>query len=186
MTQPTLKVKYTQEIVPLLQKKLGYKSRMQVPRLTAIHINQGVAEGKNNPKAIEASVRELTQITGQKAVPTQAKKAISNFKLREGMKIGARVTLRRKKMYEFLDRLVNLALPGSRDFGGIKEKAFDGRGNYTLGIKEQIIFPEITIDTTGKIRGFNVTFVTNTDKDHESYQLLHALGLPFKNMHENN
>ncbi|MCG8310355.1 MAG: 50S ribosomal protein L5 [Cytophagales bacterium] len=181
MANSRLKEKYNKEIVPALKEKFQYKSVMQVPRVLKISINKGIGAGVADKKAVDTGVEELTQITGQKAVQTVAKNSISNFKLREGMAIGARVTLRGDKMYEFIDRLMNVALPRVRDFRGISEKGFDGRGNYTLGVKEQIIFPEISIDKVNRISGMNITFVTNANSDEESYELLKAFGLPFAN-----
>lgn len=181
MANPSLKVKYTKEIVPALKEKFQYKSVMQVPKVLKISINKGIGAGVADKKAVDTGVEELTSITGQKAVQTIAKKSISNFKLRDGMAIGARVTLRGDIMYEFIDRLVSVALPRVRDFRGISEKGFDGRGNYTLGVKEQIIFPEISIDKVDKISGMNITFVTNAKSDEEGYELLKAFGLPFAN-----
>ena len=181
MAIPRLKKKYYKEIVPALTKKLGFSSPMKVPTILAIHINQGVADAKNNPNLLAKALEELGLITGQKAVPTRAKKPISNFKLRAGMKIGARVTLRGNRMYEFLDRFVNFALPRTRDFKGVSRKAFDGQGNYTYGVREQIMFPEISIDKVNKIRGMNITFVSSAKNDAESYELLTAFGMPFQN-----
>lgn len=181
MANPILKEKYNNEIVPALKEKFQYKSVMQVPKVLKISINKGIGAGVADKKAVDTGVEELTQITGQKAVSTIAKNSISNFKLREGMAIGARVTLRGDKMYEFIDRLMNIALPRVRDFRGISEKGFDGRGNYTLGVREQIIFPEISIDKVSRISGMNITFVTNAKSDEESYELLKAFGLPFAN-----
>lgn len=181
MANSRLKEKYTKEIVPLLKDKFQYKSVMQVPKVLKISINKGIGAGVADKKAVDTGVEELTAITGQKAVQTVAKNSISNFKLREGMPIGARVTLRGDKMYEFIDRLMNVALPRVRDFRGISEKGFDGRGNYTLGVKEQIIFPEISIEKVSRISGMNITFVTNANSDEESYELLKAFGLPFAN-----
>jgi large subunit ribosomal protein L5 len=181
MASPRLKVKYKEEVVLVLREKFQYKSVMQVPKILKISVNKGIGAGVADKKAVDAGVDELTQITGQKAVETVAKHSISNFKLREGMAIGARVTLRGDKMYEFLDRLMNVALPRVRDFRGISEKGFDGRGNYTLGVKEQIIFPEISIDKVKEISGMNITFVTSANTDQESYELLSAFGLPFAN-----
>jgi large subunit ribosomal protein L5 len=178
--QPTFKTKYRTEIVPALVKEFGYKSIMQVPKLAKIVINQGMGQAVADKKLIEIAQAELTTITGQKAVQTRSKKDISNFKLRKGMPIGVRVTLRRDRMYEFLERLVAVAIPRVRDFQGINEK-FDGRGNYTLGIKEQMIFPEIDIDKIVKIFGMEVTFVTTAESDAEAYALLREFGLPFKN-----
>ncbi len=158
---------------------------MQVPKLVKICVNKGVGDAVADKKLVDLGVEELTTITGQRAVPTIARKSVSNFKLREGMPIGARVTLRGNKMYEFLDRLTTVALPRVRDFRGINDKSFDGRGNYTLGIQEQIIFPEISIDKVNKISGMDITFVTTADTDEESYALLKGLGLPFRNRNNN-
>ncbi len=177
---PTFKTEYKERIVPALMKEFGYKSIMQVPKLEKIVVNQGMGQAVADKKLIDVAIAELTQITGQKAVQTKSKKDISNFKLRKGMPIGVRVTLRADKMYEFMERLVAVALPRIRDFKGINEK-FDGRGNYTLGITEQIIFPEIDIDKITKILGMEITFVTSTDSDSEAYALLREFGLPFKN-----
>ena len=179
MASPRLKEKYREEIVPALKERFQYSSVMQVPKITRISINKGIGAAVADKKLIDTGIEELSSITGQKAVPTIAKKSISNFKLREGMPIGARVTLRGDKMYEFLDRLMTVALPRVRDFRGINDKGFDGRGNYTLGVKEQIIFPEISMDKVGKISGMNITFVTTANTDEESYELLKAFGLPF-------
>jgi large subunit ribosomal protein L5 len=181
MANPRLKEKYQNEIVPAMKEKFQYKSVMQVPKVLKISINKGIGAGVADKKAVDTGVEELTTITGQKAVQTIAKQSISNFKLRDGMAIGARVTLRGDKMYEFIDRLMNVALPRVRDFKGISEKGFDGRGNYTLGVKEQIIFPEISIDKVSRISGMNITIVTNAKSDEESYELLKAFGLPFAN-----
>jgi large subunit ribosomal protein L5 len=178
---PRLKTKYREEIVPKLNEQFGYKTVMQVPRLVKISVNQGVGGATQDKKMVDNAVNEMTTITGQKAVATIASKSISNFKLREFMPIGARVTLRDRQMYEFLDRLVTVALPRVRDFKGINDKSFDGRGNYSLGIKEQIIFPEIDIDKVSKITGMDITFVTTAKTDAEAYALLKELGLPFKN-----
>jgi large subunit ribosomal protein L5 len=180
MANSRLQEKYYQEIVPVLKQQLGYKSVMQVARLEKICLNQGIGAAVNDKKLIETAIAELTIITGQKAVATKARKAISNFKLREGMPIGVTVTLRGKKMYEFLDRLITIALPRVRDFRGISKKSFDGRGSYTLGIQEQIIFPEISMDKVTKLTGMSITFVTNAATDQEGYLLLKALGMPFK------
>ena len=177
---PRLADKYTKEVIPALMKKFAYKTVMQAPRLEKICINRGVNGAVNDKKLIDIAVDELVMITGQKAVPTMSKKDISNFKLRKGMPIGARVTLRGEKMYEFLDRLVSVALPRVRDFKGISDKAFDGRGNYTLGVTEQIIFPEIDIDKITKITGMDITFVTSAQTNEEAYELLKELGMPFK------
>jgi large subunit ribosomal protein L5 len=181
MANPRLKDKYLQEIVPGLKNKFEYKSIMQVPKLTKIVINKGIGAAVADKKLVDVGVEELTTISGQKAVPTISKKAISNFKLRENMPIGAKVTLRGDKMYEFLDRLTTVALPRVRDFKGISDKGFDGRGNYTLGVKEQIIFPEISIDKVTRISGMDITFVTTAQTDEESLELLKALGMPFAN-----
>jgi large subunit ribosomal protein L5 len=180
MASPRLKEKYTKELVLTLKAQMQYKSVMQVPKLERICINQGVGAAVSDKKLIATAIEELSAIAGQRAIPTKAKKAISNFKLREGMPIGATVTLRGGKMYEFLDRLITLALPRVRDFKGISTKSFDGRGNYTLGVREQIIFPEISIDKVNRMVGMSITFVTNANCDQEAYQLLKALGMPFK------
>lgn len=172
--------KYKSEIIPELMKKFSYKNVMQVPKLVKIVVNMGVGDAVQDSKEIETAVKELEAITGQKASIRTAKKAISNFKLREGMKIGAKVTLRRSNMYEFLKRLVAIALPRVRDFRGISDKSFDGRGNYTMGIKEQIIFPEINVDKISKVRGMDITFVTSAKTDQEAYELLAAFGVPFR------
>ncbi|MDR1983262.1 MAG: 50S ribosomal protein L5 [Prevotellaceae bacterium] len=176
----TLQKKYKEEITPKLMKEFGYKSIMQVPRLEKIVVNQGVGAAVADKKLIEVAQNELATITGQKAIVLESKRDISNFKLRKGMPIGVKVTLRREKMYEFLDRLISIALPRIRDFQGIHDK-FDGRGNYTIGVREQIIFPEIDIDKVTKIFGMEMTFVTNTNNDEEAYALLREFGLPFKN-----
>ncbi|MDI3526075.1 MAG: large subunit ribosomal protein [Tenuifilum sp.] len=177
---PTLKKKYREEIVPALMKQFNYKSVMQVPRLKKIVINQGIGQAVADRKLIEQAQAELTQIAGQKAILTYSRKDISNFKLRRGMPIGVKVTLRRDRMYEFMERLISVSLPRIRDFKGINDK-LDGRGNYTLGIQEHIIFPEIDIDKVNKILGAEITFVTSTDNDEEAYALLREFGLPFKN-----
>ena len=174
-----LRDKYTNEIVPALKEKFGYKSVMQVPALKKIVVNRGVGAATGDKKLIDSSLEEITTITGQKAVATLSKKAVSNFKLRENMPIGVKVTLRGEKMYEFLDRLTAIALPRVRDFKGISDKGFDGRGNYTFGVKEQIIFPEISIDKISKIQGMDITFVTSAGTDAEAYELLKAMGMPF-------
>jgi len=179
---PRLKNKYKDEVVPSLMKRFGYKSIMQVPRLEKIAINRGVNGAVNDKKLIDIALDELTTISGQKAVSTMSKKDISNFKLRKNMPIGARVTLRGEKMYEFLDRLISVALPRVRDFKGINDKSFDGRGNFTLGITEQIIFPEIDIDKVNRITGLDITFVTTAQNDEEAYELLKEMGMPFKNI----
>ncbi len=178
---PRLADKYKKEVVPALMKRFAYKSIMQVPQLEKICLNRGVNGAVNDKKLVDIAVEELATITGQKAVATNSKKDISNFKLRKGVPIGARVTLRGVKMYEFLDRLISSALPRVRDFRGISEKAFDGRGNYTLGVTEQIIFPEIDIDKVNKITGMDITFVTSAGTNEEAYELLKELGMPFKN-----
>jgi len=172
--------KYKKEIVPELVKKFSYKNVMQVPKLDKIVVNMGVGDAVQDSKEIETAVKELEAIIGQKVSVRTAKKSISNFKLREGMKIGAKVTLRRGTMYEFLKRLIAVALPRVRDFRGISDKSFDGRGNYTMGIKEQIIFPEINVDKISKVRGMDVTFVTTAKTDQEAYELLAAFGVPFR------
>lgn len=179
MANPRLKEKYQKEIVPALKDKFQYGSVMQVPRITKICLNKGIGAAVADKKLVDVGVEELTAITGQKAVPTMSKKSISNFKLRDGMPIGAKVTLRGDKMYEFMDRLMTVALPRVRDFRGISDKGFDGRGNYTLGVKEQIIFPEISIDKVNQISGMDITFVTTAESDEESYELLKAFGMPF-------
>lgn len=176
---PRLKKKYLEEIIPKLQKELGYASPMQVPKIEKITINQAIGVATKNPKLIETAVQELTAIAGQKAVPVKAKKAISNFSLRIGMPIAARVTLRGNHLYEFLDRLITLALPRVRDFRGINKKAFDGRGNYTLGIKTQTIFPEISIEKVNRTSGMDITLVTTAQNDKTAFLLLKEIGLPF-------
>jgi large subunit ribosomal protein L5 len=182
MATARLKEKYQKEVVPALKEKFQYKNIMQVPKITKISINKGIGAAVSDKKLVDIGVDELTTITGQKAVATIAKKSVSNFKLREGMPIGARVTLRGEKMYEFLDRLLTIALPRVRDFRGVNDKGFDGRGNYTMGIKEQIIFPEISIDKIKAITGMDITFVTTAQTDEESYELLKAFGMPFTNV----
>ncbi|REJ81636.1 MAG: 50S ribosomal protein L5 [Bacteroidetes bacterium] len=177
---PSLKEKYSKEITPALRKKFNYKSGMQVPKLTKICINQGVGDAVSDKKLIEYSINEITAITGQKAVATKSKKDISNFKLRVNVPIGVRVTLRDIKMYEFLERLISVALPRIRDFRGVNPKGFDGRGNYTLGVTEQIIFPEIDIDKVNKITGMDITFVTTANTDEEAMELLREFGIPFR------
>lgn len=179
---PRLADKYKKEVVPALMKKFGYKSVMQAPKLTKVCINRGVNGAVADKKLVDVSIDELTTITGQKAVATHSKKDISNFKLRKNMPIGARVTLRGVNMYEFLDRLVSVSLPRVRDFKGINDKSFDGRGNYTLGVTEQIIFPEIDIDKVNKITGLDITFVTTANTNEEAFELLKELGMPFKNI----
>lgn len=180
MSTTTLQKAYKERIVPALEKEFNYSTVMQVPRLEKIVINEGIGDATQDKKLIDIAVAELTAITGQKAVPTLSRKDISNFKLRKKMPVGVRVTLRRERMYEFLERLVRVALPRIRDFKGIESK-FDGRGNYTLGINEQIIFPEINIDNINRLMGMNITFVTSARTDEEGYALLKAFGLPFKN-----
>ena len=174
-----LKDQYKAEIVPALTKKFGYENVMQVPKLDKIVINMGVGEAKENPKALESAVADLETITGQKAVLTKAKNSIANFKIREGMNIGCKVTLRGEKMYEFLDRLVNLALPRVRDFRGVNPNSFDGRGNYALGLKEQLIFPEIEYDKIDKTRGMDIIFTTTAKTDEEARELLTLFNMPF-------
>lgn len=178
---PRLKEKYAKEIVPALIKQFEYKTVMQVPKLAKIVLNQGLGDAIADKKLIDAGVDEMTAIAGQKAVATRSKKDISNFKLRRSMPIGVRVTLRNDKMYEFLDRLIAVAIPRIRDFRGINEKGFDGRGNYTFGVSEQIIFPEINIDKVAKINGMDITFVTSAPTDQEALALLKEFGFPFKN-----
>ena len=170
---------YRAEVIPGLMKTLGYKNIMQVPKIEKIVVNMGVGAAVAEPKILEEAVRELESITGQKASIRKAKKAISNFKLREGLSIGAMVTLRKERMYEFLDRLINVALPRVRDFRGLSDKSFDGRGNYTLGVKEQIIFPEINVDKITKVLGMDITIVTSARSDNEAYELLKSFGMPF-------
>jgi large subunit ribosomal protein L5 len=179
--KPRLRAKYSEEVVPALMKQFNFKNQMQVPVLKKICVNQGMGSAIADKKLIDVSINEMTMITGQKAVPTKSRKDISNFKLRKGMPIGVRVTLRGDKMFEFLDRLISVALPRIRDFRGINDKGFDGKGNYTLGIPEQIIFPEINIDKITKIMGLDVTFVTTAKNDKEALSLLKEFGLPFKN-----
>lgn len=179
--QPRLKKYYQEELIQKMMEKFAYKSVMQVPRLLKICINQGVGQATQDKKLVDHAIEEMSMIAGQKAVPTTARQSISNFKLREDMTIGARVTLRKDQMFEFLERLVSVALPRVRDFRGINDKSFDGRGNYTMGITEQIIFPEIDLDKVNKISGLDVTFVTSAKTDAEAMFLLKELGLPFKN-----
>ncbi len=181
MAIPRLKEKYINEIVPQLKEKFQYKSIMQVPKILKVSVNKGIGSAVADKKLVDTGVEELTIITGQQAVPTKAKYSISNFKLREGMPIGARVTLHGDKMYEFIDRLMSVALPRVRDFRGVSEKGFDGRGNYTMGVKEQLIFPEISIDKINQISGMNITIVTSAHTDEEGYELLKAFGMPFAN-----
>ncbi|UPK71262.1 50S ribosomal protein L5 [Chitinophaga filiformis] len=184
--KPRLQAKYRNEVVSALQKKFNYKSVMQVPRLVKICLNQGINGAVGDKKLVDIAVDEMTRISGQKAIATMSKKDISNFKLRKNMPIGARVTLRGNNMYDFLDRLIAVSLPRVRDFKGVNEKAFDGRGNYTLGITEQIIFPEIDIDKVTKISGMDITFVTTANTNEEAYELLKELGMPFKNVKKDN
>lgn len=178
---PRLRKKYQEEVVPALMEQFQYKSIMEVPKITKICLNQGVGLATQDKKLVDSALAELTLIAGQKAVPTKAKNSISNFKLREGMTIGSRVTLRNDRMFEFLDRLITVALPRVRDFRGINDKSFDGRGNYSMGITEHIIFPEIDLDKVNKITGMDVTFVTTAKTDAESLALLKLMGMPFKN-----
>jgi large subunit ribosomal protein L5 len=182
--KPRLAEKYSKEVVPALVKKFNYKTVMQAPRLEKICLNRGVNGAVTDKKLVDIALDELTTVTGQKAVATESKKDISNFKLRKHMPIGARVTLRGDKMYEFLDRLIAVALPRVRDFRGVSEKSFDGRGNYTMGVTEQIIFPEIDIDKVNKITGMDITFVTTAGTDEEAYELLKELGMPFRNINK--
>lgn len=178
---PRLKKKYHDEVIPALMEQFQYGSIMEVPRLVKINLNQGVGDATQDKKLVDNALEEMSIIAGQKAVPTKAKKSVSNFKLREGMPIGCRVTLRDVRMYEFLDRLISVALPRVRDFRGINDKSFDGRGNYSMGITEQIIFPEIVLDKVNKITGMDVTFVTTAKTDAEALALLKMMGMPFKN-----
>jgi len=179
--EPRLLTKYNAEIIPALMEQFQYKSKMEVPKLLKISINQGVGNATQDKKLVENAVEEMTMIAGQKAVATIARKSVSNFKLREFMPIGAKVTLRKVKMWDFLDRFISVALPRVRDFRGISDKSFDGRGNYSVGIKEQIIFPEINIDKINKITGMDINFVTSAKTDAEALALLKLLGMPFKN-----
>jgi large subunit ribosomal protein L5 len=183
---PRLKTKYREEVAPKLMEEFQYKSVMEVPRLVKISLNQGLGEATGDKKLVDNAINEMSLIAGQKAVPTYARTSISNFKLREGMPIGARVTLRNEQMYEFLDRFVTISLPRVRDFRGINDKSFDGRGNYSVGITEQIIFPEIDIDKVNRISGMDITFVTTAKTDAEALALLKHMGLPFKNQNNNN
>ena len=171
--------KYVTEVVPALQQKFGYKNVNQIPKIDKIVINMGLGDCKDNPKALEVAVKELEAIAGQKAITTKAKKSIANFKLREGMNIGAKVTLRGERMYEFMDKLMNIARPRVRDFHGVSDKAFDGRGNYALGIREQLLFPEIDYDKVEKVRGMEMIFVTTAQSDEECKELLRLMGMPF-------
>jgi large subunit ribosomal protein L5 len=176
---PRLKTKYQKEVAPALMQQFNYSSVMQVPRIEKVCINQGIGDATGDKKLIDNAAAELSIIVGQKAVPTKAKKSVSNFKLREGMPIGVRVTLRGERMYEFLDRFINIALPRVRDFRGVNDKSFDGRGNYTMGITEQIIYPEIDIEKVSKIMGMDITIVTTANTDAEAYALLKEMGMPF-------
>lgn len=178
---PRLKKKYNEEVVPALMEQFQYGSIMEVPRLVKISLNQGIGDATQDKKLVDNAVEEMTIIAGQRAVPTKAKKSVSNFKLRDGMPIGCRVTLRNIRMYEFLDRLISVALPRVRDFRGVNDKSFDGRGNYSMGITEQIIFPEIILDKVNKITGMDITFVTTAKTDAEALSLLKLMGMPFKN-----
>jgi len=177
---PRLQKKFSAEIVANMMKRFGYKNVMQVPKLKKINLNIGVGEALQDPKTLENAINDLGIITGQKPYYRSAKKSISNFKLRQGMKIGAAVTLRGQRMYEFLDRFINLAIPRIRDFRGLSDKSFDGRGNYSIGVQEQIIFPEINVDKIDKIRGMNITIVTDAKSDEEAYELLKSFGMPFR------
>jgi large subunit ribosomal protein L5 len=183
---PRLHKKYKDEVVPALMKKFAYKTVMQCPRLVKICLNQGVKGATSDKKLIDDAVNEMSLVTGQKAVSTMSKKDISNFKLRKNMPIGCRVTLRGARMYEFLDRFIAVSLPRVRDFKGVNDKSFDGRGNYTLGVKEQIIYPEINIDKVNRISGMDITFVTTGKTNEEAYELLKELGMPFKNIKKDN
>lgn len=181
---PRLQKKYREEVVPALMEQFQYGSIMEVPRLVKISLNQGIGEATQDKKIVDTAINEMSMVAGQKAVPTRARKSISNFKLRDGMTIGTRVTLRRERMYDFLDRLISVALPRVRDFRGINDKSFDGRGNYSMGITEHIIFPEIDLDKVNRITGMDVTFVTTANTDAEALALLKGLGLPFKNQNK--
>ncbi|MFZ0391753.1 MAG: 50S ribosomal protein L5 [Calditrichia bacterium] len=177
---PRLQEQFQKEIVPALMKRFGYKNVMEVPHLQKISLNMGVGEAIQDPKVLDNAINDLTIISGQRPAVSTSKRSISNFKLRQGMKIGARVTLRGSRMYEFLDRFISLAVPRIRDFRGLSDKSFDGRGNYSVGVREQIIFPEINVDKIDKIRGLDITFVTNAKTDEEAYELLKAFGMPFR------
>ncbi len=181
---PRLQAKYREEVVPALQEQFQYSNPMEVPKLVKICVNQGVGAATQDKKLVDVAAEEITQIAGQKAVVTKAKRSVSNFKLREGMPIGVRVTLRKDRMWEFMDRLINVALPRVRDFRGINDKSFDGRGNYSMGVTEHIIFPEIDLDKVTRITGMDVTFVTTAKTDAEAYALLKALGMPFKSKNQ--
>lgn len=176
---PRLREKYENEVVPAMREKFGYKSVMQVPKIEKVVVNMGCGDAKDNSKLLDAAVSDLTLISGQKAIVTKAKKSVANFKIREGMPLGCKVTLRSAKMYEFVDRLVNIALPRVRDFKGVSGKAFDGRGNYSLGVKEQLMFPEVEYDKIEKLRGMDIIFVTTAKTDEEAKELLRLLGMPF-------
>jgi large subunit ribosomal protein L5 len=177
---PRLRTKYFEDVVPAMQAKFNYKNSMQVPKITKVVLNQGIGAAVNDKKIVDAAVEEMTKITGQKAVPTLSKKAISNFKLRENMPIGCKVTLRQEKMFDFLERLISVSLPRVRDFQGLMVRGFDGRGNFTMGITEQIIFPEIDIDKVNRISGMDITIVTSAETDEESLELLRLIGFPFQ------
>ncbi|WP_249316219.1 50S ribosomal protein L5 [Gehongia tenuis] len=179
MEQPRLKEKYLNEVVPALQQKFGYKNVNEIPKLDKVVLNMGLGDVKDNPKSLEAAVADLTQIAGQKPLITKAKKSVANFKVRTGMNVGAKVTLRSSRMYEFVDKLFSIALPRVRDFRGVSANSFDGRGNYAMGIKEQLIFPEIDYDKVDKVRGLDVIFVTTAKTDEEARELLRLLGMPF-------
>lgn len=183
--EPRLQKKYKEEILPEMMEKFEYDSVMEVPKITKVCINQGIGEATQDKKVIEKSVEQLSLIAGQKAVSTKAKKSISNFNLREGLVIGTKVTLRSTRMYEFIDRLITVALARVRDFRGVNDKSFDGRGNYSMGVGEQIIFPEINVDNVEDLRGMDITFVTTAETDAEAYELLKLFGMPFKNIHNN-
>ncbi|MBK7342742.1 MAG: 50S ribosomal protein L5 [Saprospiraceae bacterium] len=183
--QPSLRKHYQEHVVPALMKQFNYSNIMEVPKLVKIAINQGVGGATQDKKLVDGALKEMTTIAGQKAVPTKARKSVSNFKLREGMTIGVRVTLRNDQMFEFMERLVAIALPRVRDFRGINDKSFDGRGNYTMGVTEQIIFPEIDIDKVDSISGMDITFVTTAKTDAEALALLKEMGMPFKNQQRN-
>jgi large subunit ribosomal protein L5 len=178
--EPRLRARYQKDVVPALMKRFNYTNTMQVPRLQKVVVNMGLGEATQNPKLVDAAVVEMGSITGQKPVVTRAKKSIATFKLRENMPIGAMVTLRRERMWEFVDRLVSVSLPRVRDFRGVSPKAFDGAGNYTLGLKEQIVFPEIDFDKVEKVKGMNITFVTTAETNEEAKELLAQLGMPFR------
>ncbi|MGI6649920.1 MAG: 50S ribosomal protein L5 [Bacillota bacterium] len=177
---PRLKDKYKNEVAPAMMKKFGYRNVMQIPRLEKVVVNMGVGEAIQNPKALDAAVGDLTRITGQKPVVTKAKKSIASFKLRAGMSVGCKITLRGDRMYEFVDKLLNVALPRVRDFRGVSARSFDGRGNYTLGLREQLIFPEIEYDKIDKLRGMDIVMVTTAKNDEEARELLRLMGMPFR------